>query len=497
MSRPADWSPLAGSDPVPGDPAAVAAMGYRLKQTAAQIQQDVAYLRSLCTDEFWDLAAGEALGSDLTGPGYASALNEAQALSLRALNQGQQAWSVMRQALATVSFENSGFIPYQGLPAIGYTNQPELDGSGNPVLMTTSPKDKPETATAIRAYNAHATDYSTALALLNQAISMRNDAADSAAARILAAIAADGLQDPTGLLADLEAAWDDTTGWVSHNWARIAADISNVCGWIATVCGLLALVFAFIPGLQPLAAILEGVALTMTEIQLVCNVILAATGHGSWLEVGFDVIALVTFGEGRALLRGAEDTVDIADTISATGAAARADVWTDGLEGVDSSMTDIDRLVATANQAERDAVVGAGAKAGKIVPGWLGDFDKADFKPVNPVTAWRTLADTDWKEAFSAGVTKTLKVAISNGFKIQSPEIARDLSELKEIPGFPTVNELSGIPYQQFIDNYGKLWTINQSVALGTDAVDKLNSVVEYFGGEIPPLHWLEEKTTT
>jgi hypothetical protein len=405
----------------------------------------------------------------------------------------------MRQALSIVAFTSSGVIPYQGMPTItGYTGQPELDSSGNPVLMTPGSKDKPETATAIRAYNARAADYSAAVALLNQAIAIRNDAADSAAARILAAIAADGLQDPTGFLHGLEAAWDDAAGWASHNWARIVADIANVCGWIATACGLLALVFAFIPGLQPLAAMLEGIALTMTEISLVCHVILAATGNGSWLEVGFDVIALVTFGVGRSVLRGVDGAVEIADGISDAGIAARASSLSEGLAEVgEDGVQDIGAAIENAGKAETQTIEQEGTAALRRMPGRLGKFELSDFKPVNPVTAWRAFADADWKQAFETGVTKTLKVAAQNGFRLQSPEIAEAISELKEIPEFQAVKDLSDIPFQETIMHFGTLWKVDQSIALSTDAVDKLNSVVEHFGGEIPPLHWLEEKTTT
>ena len=35
--RPADWSPLAQTDPVPGDPQEVAALGRRFEATAAEI----------------------------------------------------------------------------------------------------------------------------------------------------------------------------------------------------------------------------------------------------------------------------------------------------------------------------------------------------------------------------------------------------------------------------------------------------------------------------
>src|SRR5580693_9421095 len=95
VSRPADWTPLATADPVPGDPVQVALAGRRLKQAADQIGADVSWLRSLCTARFWDsgagqafrarvegaaaeldrareryLAAGQALGGSLTDPGY-------------------------------------------------------------------------------------------------------------------------------------------------------------------------------------------------------------------------------------------------------------------------------------------------------------------------------------------------------------------------------------------------------------------------------------------
>ena len=60
MGRPADWSPLAPGDPVPGDPEEVAALGRRFRATAAEIDQAASRLRTMCTDEFWDSDAGAA-----------------------------------------------------------------------------------------------------------------------------------------------------------------------------------------------------------------------------------------------------------------------------------------------------------------------------------------------------------------------------------------------------------------------------------------------------
>ena len=58
MARPADWSPLADTDPVPGDPVEVAALGGRFQATADEIASAVRRLRTMCTDEFWDSGAG-------------------------------------------------------------------------------------------------------------------------------------------------------------------------------------------------------------------------------------------------------------------------------------------------------------------------------------------------------------------------------------------------------------------------------------------------------
>ena len=229
MSRPADWTPLATGDPVPGDPVEVALAGRRLRQAADQISADVSWLRSLCTARFWDsgagqafrghvesaaaeldrareryLAAGEALGSSATGPGYAGALGQAQSLALRALTQAQRAWSAMCAQLATVA--DKGSVPYAGTPPLTlFTALPRLDSSGNPVPMVAPPGAGPELSTAVSRYNASAVEYRTAKGWLAEATALRDEAAARAAALIRAAAGADGLQDPTEL-------WHDITG---------------------------------------------------------------------------------------------------------------------------------------------------------------------------------------------------------------------------------------------------------------------------------------------
>jgi hypothetical protein len=219
VSRPADWTPLATADPVPGDPVEVALASRRLRQMADQISADVSWLRSLCTARFWDsgagqafqdqvgeaaatlaqaheryLAASEALGSGLRGPGYAAALEAAQSLSLRALTQAQRAWSAMRAQLAAVA--EHGSAPYAGAPTLTlFPALPRLDPAGNPVPMVPPPDADPQLSAAVARYNASALEYRTANGWLAEAIALRDEAAARAAARIQAVIDADGLQD--------------------------------------------------------------------------------------------------------------------------------------------------------------------------------------------------------------------------------------------------------------------------------------------------------------
>jgi hypothetical protein len=524
VTRPADWSPLAGGDPVPGDPGEVALLGGRLQQTAAQIEADVEWLRSLCGDEFWDsdagrafhgkvdqaasrlwqahyryLQAGQALGRNLNGPGYAASLQDAQSLSLRALEQGHQAWAMMRQSLTTVLAGNKGLAPFEGQVPAPYPSQPLLDGSGNPVPMTSLSGVKPEVSAAIGRYNACASDLRTANGLLRQAVQLRDEAASAAAAKILGAIAADGLQDPTGLLAGLESAWGDAAGWVDHNWARVAADIANVCGWLATGLGLLALVFAFIPLLQPLAAVLEGMALTLTEIATVCHVILAATGNGPWAALGLDLLSVATFGIGRSAIRGAQVTVRMAEDVSAAGMLAKAGSLAEGLAHV-GEVPDVGEVFAHAGRAEADAIVEAAGKAGTHLPGLLGRFGKdalGDLKPMDPREFAKTFSAPDWQAAFEEGVARTLGKAAGQAVHFTSPEITESLHALAGVPGIGQVTRLSGIQFSANVIHYSRLFTGTQITAIGTDMLDKLNSVLACFGSQIPGYSQLIEDTAT
>jgi hypothetical protein len=526
MSRPADWAPLAAADPVPGDPMEVASIGGQLTKVAEQISADVAWLRSLCTAQFWDsgageafagqvdaaaaklaraheryLAAGQALGtSPAASAGYAAALDQAQALSLRARAQGQAAWAAMRSQLAAVEVACQGRVPWADLNLYEsfYPAQPLLDQAGRPVLMSTPATASAPVATSVARYNASALDYRTAHGWLAEAVAMRDQAAASAAAAIQAALGDDGLQNQTGLWHDITASADAAFGWTEQHWAQVVADIANVCGWIATALGVLALIFAFI--CPPLAAALESMALTLTELAAVCHLILALFAHGSWMDVGLDLIGLATFGLGRSLLRAGKTAVEAVDEISAEGAVARAETMSAGLtvRGSSLSLTDLTSLVGEADDAELNAIT----DLTKVKPqtGLLGALSKIsirDFVPRGPGSLFKVARETDWESVLGKQPFRTIREATWQALRFRSPEIDESLKELNEIQDVGKLSKVAGVNFADNITHYGHLWRRSQVIALGSDITDKIDSVLNHFHINIPGYDWAKERAAT
>lgn len=105
-----DWSPLATTDPVPGDPGAVALLARRLRSTAEDLRCQATRLRAVRADDFWDGHAARVFSQhqrdlppriDAVVGRYARVagaldryhpkLAEAQTMARRALTQARQA----------------------------------------------------------------------------------------------------------------------------------------------------------------------------------------------------------------------------------------------------------------------------------------------------------------------------------------------------------------------------------------------------------------------
>jgi len=231
MARPADWSPLADTDPVPGDPVEVAALGGRFQATADEIASAVRRLRTMCTDEFWDSGAGalfrqrsaetagkleaarsryaaaaSALGTDpsdpspSTGsrPNYAAALAQAQDLAEGALHAAQAAARSQRAVTARL----------EALPP-GAAEAPEL----------------------ARQYNAAAEAITAARAAIASAERIRDVAAANAARLISRVINVDALGD----------SWRDYVLTFIDEHAGLLSVTAQVASQVAALCVPLAL----------------------------------------------------------------------------------------------------------------------------------------------------------------------------------------------------------------------------------------------------------------
>jgi hypothetical protein len=126
--------------------------------------------------------------------------------------------------------------------------------------------------------------------LLGQATGNR-DTAGATAARKISDASHDSLADSW---------WDQFKQVISHIADNLKT-IATVIGYIATACAVLAVILT---GPLALVFLLIAGGLLLTELGI--HTVLAATGNGSWGDVGLDIFALATLGYGSTLDAGAE-----------------------------------------------------------------------------------------------------------------------------------------------------------------------------------------------
>lgn len=304
MSRPTDWSPLTGSDPFPGDPTDVAALGRRYAETAAEIAKQAASLTNLANGVDWVGEAGTVFresatelsaevtraqgryaeaGAQLTA--WSPILDDAQRQSITLLHQAQDA-----QSRITANQTSS------------------LAGIEEP---TDADRDR-EAARSRRLEDARRD-----LQAVRDAFGRLRENVDADAKRVgdaIRAAAQDDLKD--GFWDNVSGAWDSFTAAVANGWdaamdwvrenSSILDSIATWCGNIAAVLGVVALILSATGILAPLGAVLAGLAIGLTAVSLVINTALAMAGEGSWLDVAFDVVGLLSFGLGRVAIKGVQ-----------------------------------------------------------------------------------------------------------------------------------------------------------------------------------------------
>ena len=377
MARPTDWSPLAGSDPVPGDPGRISQEAAHLSSVAGQIHDQVGQLRAIASgqsaekglhvDKLKSASADVANGLDQVIGRYqktSDALNAwvpeldyAQNLSLRALTMAQDAAGRQR------------------------ANQPATYPSG----YQETAQDKQDDQQRASALNQANADLATARQMLDRATSHRDQKGRETRNKIENAIH-DGVTD-SWWESTFGNAWDAFSNWVTEH-ADIIKKIADIASLIATICGILSLLVGWIPIIgQALAAILDTVAVLATLVSLICHLMLAITGNGSWLDVGLDMFALVTMGMGRAFAKTAETGYKAA-TAATRGPLARM-LGKAGLGLARSDVTTEAEKITGVSWTEAQKVL-TDARGGLSLPNW----GKAALTGSNPATIIQGLTES-------------------------------------------------------------------------------------------------------
>lgn len=302
MGRPPgyQWEPLGlDSDPVPGDPGRISEEASHLASVAKQLTSQVAELHKIASGGADGALKGayadkiHSSAADLAGQldkvvgryqkvsaaltSWIPELEQAQKMSLQALNQAEGPYKQLNQTVALPSGSN-------------LTAQQKQDVSNYHTAMK----------------NAQG-ELNAAKALLTKATTLRDNQASHYASAIHSACD-DSMKDSW---------WDSFKEWVSqHAWI-----IKDICTALEVVATVLAIVALFIPGVDLVAALL-WVGFALTAAALTGRVMLAATGNGSWLDVGLDALALVTFGAGKLAAGGLEGAADATEDLSKTVVAS-------------------------------------------------------------------------------------------------------------------------------------------------------------------------------
>ncbi|HYY19430.1 MAG TPA: hypothetical protein VE864_11365 [Streptosporangiaceae bacterium] len=302
MGRPPgyQWQPLGlDSDPVPGDPGRISQEAAHLASVAREISDQVSRLHTMAAGGADGALKGQyadtihSSSKDLADEldkvvgryqKVAAALNnwipdleQAQKMSLQALNDAEGPARKLNQTVALPSGDH---------------------------LTAQQKQDVQNYHTAMKQAQG-ALD--AARQLLGKATSLRDSSA-SHYASVIHSACDDSMKDSW---------WDSFKEWVSQ-YSGIIKDICQVLEIVATVLAIVAL---FIPGLDIIAALL-WIGFGLTALAMVGRVMLAASGNGSWLDVGLDLFAMLTFGAGKLASGGLKAAADGTEALGKTSVTA-------------------------------------------------------------------------------------------------------------------------------------------------------------------------------
>ncbi len=320
MRRPPahEWSVLGeDSDPVPGDPDAIALLGQSLREVADDIQREAGDVAALCGVESWKSKAADAFrdtAHDTLKPlrmayhrydkaasamgtrvhpdstmDWASALEHAQQLADRALKAARAADADHRSAAKAI-----GDLPSQ------------------------TKDDDPESVRLKKKRDDATDDLSAAKSALREAKHVRDNAADRAAQVIHRAITHDGMHDSR---------WDKFENAVD----TIASDVGDTLKDVGEVLvsDLASIGRAMVDDLGSTMAVLAGLSLATAGVgEEAGGILLDATGIGAALGIPINVAAAAQIAAGLSIAG-----VGAANIMNDAAGPDRVDMTSDGSGG--------------------------------------------------------------------------------------------------------------------------------------------------------------------
>ncbi|PWI45973.1 putative T7SS-secreted protein [Streptomyces sp. ICBB 8177] len=405
-----DWDTVRYDDPklVPGDPYEVAILGKKMQDIASMIETQAGNLRNLVDGTGWDsdagrafqkkvgdtadllaksqkryAAAASALGTSISGKGWAGELESLQA----------EAKSILGKLKTAYDEDNANQKKITNAPS--HTSAADLK-------QLHSQKQQSEG------------DLTTWQNKLGGVLDSRDTQAHNAAQAIRDAIDNDGLKNPPHHW------WD--------GWQDLVADIGHWAGVAAAFLGVAALLLSWVPVLGEVLGALAAIA---SVVALVCDTVSALDGKGTWLDVAIDVVGVLSFGAGRILGEGAKTAEVAARGIDTMQEAGRT---VESLKSLGISSEEAWDVVRSVKGAEMDKALDAMNSLKENPVKLLPNLKSMAGKALNPKV---------YIDAIKAARGESAE-AVSTYFKTLNP--ARTLPEVASSP-FKTAAIKGGIAY--------------------------------------------------
>ena len=265
------WEPLHAGDPFPADPAAIETYGADVTATAQLIAEQVQALRRLADGNNWVNDTADAF-------------RERAADTANEIEQTHGRYSGVGTALTTLSgelqaHEAAAKLKVQEAAQLVRTIQ------ANPEVSPTPGEDgaPPELSPEGEAQNARRAAAQQRFAELQTEFHQIVQAAE-ADARTCETKINDAKDDSVK-----DNWWERNAGWLKG--------LATVLGAIAAVAGIILLTVATAGTIWLVVAVVAGIA------ALLINLGLAIKADGSWVDVAFDAIGLLTLGAGSVIGR--------------------------------------------------------------------------------------------------------------------------------------------------------------------------------------------------